>query len=146
MKHFALESASLHLIPEKDVVNLQTFYFRYFILKTILKRFQWSFVSDIPLLELFIPFTVYFYSLHTYVTSSTHFTLHFLCIYIARAEYFLIPDDAVDRRKLGFQILLLKQQFKASLEQFYIFSETSIKLTPSGPSQVSAYDIWGRNA
>ena len=26
----------------------------------------------------------------------------FLCIYIARAEYFLIPDDAVDRRQLGF--------------------------------------------
>ena len=35
----------------------------------------------------------------------THFTLHptlSLHIYIARAEYFLIPDDAVDRRKLGF--------------------------------------------
>ena len=44
-----------------------------------------------------------------------------LCIYIAHAEYFLIPDDAVDRRKLGFWILLFKQQFKASLEQFYIF-------------------------
>ena len=44
--------------------------------------------------------------------SSTHFTLHFLCIYIARAEYCLIPDDAVERRKLGFWILLFKQQFK----------------------------------
>ena len=53
--------------------------------------------------------------------SSTHFTLHFLCIYIARAEYCLIPDDAVDRRKLGFWILLFKQQFKVLLEQFYIF-------------------------
>ena len=29
-------------------------------------------------------------------------------------------DDAVDRRKLGFWFLLSKQQFKASLEQFYI--------------------------
>ena len=25
-----------------------------------------------------------------------------ITIYTARAEYFLIPDDAVDRRKLGF--------------------------------------------
>ena len=48
------------------------------------------------------------------------FTLHSLCIYIyiARAEYFLIPDDAVDRRKLGFQFLVFKQQCKASIEQF----------------------------
>ena len=52
-----------------------------------------------------IPFTVHFYSFHTYVTSFTHFTLHLLCIYKAHAEYFLIPDDAVDRRKLGFRIL-----------------------------------------
>jgi len=65
--------------------------------------------------------SVYFYSLHTYVTSLTHFTLHFLCIYIALVEYFLIPDGAVDRRKLGFWILHFKQQFKASLEgKFYI--------------------------
>ena len=28
MKHFTLESASLHSIPEKNVVNSQTFYFR----------------------------------------------------------------------------------------------------------------------
>ena len=28
MKHFALESASLHLIPEKNVVNSQTSYFK----------------------------------------------------------------------------------------------------------------------
>ena len=52
-----------------------------------------------------IQFTVYFYSFHTYVTSFTRFTLHLLCIYKAHAEYFLIPDDAVDRRKLGFRIL-----------------------------------------
>ena len=44
-----------------------------------------------------------------------------VAVYIARAEYSLIPDDAVDQRKLGFYILLFKQQFKASLEQFYIF-------------------------
>ena len=34
----------------------------------------------------------------------------------------IIPDDAVDRRKLEFQILLFKQQLKASLEQFYLFN------------------------
>ena len=44
-----------------------------------------------------------------------------LQIYIARAGYFLIPDDTVDRRKLGFWIFLFKQQFKASLEQFLYF-------------------------
>ena len=31
-------------------------------------------------------------------------------------------DDAVDQRKLGFWILLFKQQFKDSLEQFNIFN------------------------
>ena len=58
-----------------------------------------------PSLEPCITLAVYFYSFHTYVTFFTHFTLHptlSLYIYIARAEYFLIPDDAVDRRKLGF--------------------------------------------
>ena len=29
----------------------------------------------------------------------------------------IIPDDAIDRRKLGFQFFFWKQQFKASLEQ-----------------------------
>ena len=37
-------------------------------------------------------------------------------------EYiFSSPDDAVDQRKLGFYFF--KQQFKASLEQFYILYE-----------------------
>ena len=44
--------------------------------------------------------SVYFCTFHTCVTSFTHFTLHFLCIYVAGAEYFFIPDNAVDRRKL----------------------------------------------
>ena len=45
-------------------------------------------------------------TLHFISTAFTHFTLHFLCIYIAPAEYFLSPDDAVDRQKLGFEFLL----------------------------------------
>ena len=92
--YFTLESASRHSIRKKNAVNSQTLYFNIF-LETILQPF-------FPSLELCIPSTVYFYSFHTYVTSFTHFTQHFLCIYIARAKYFLIPDDAVDRRKLGF--------------------------------------------
>ena len=50
--------------------------------------------------------------------------IFFVYIYIARGEYLLIPDNAVDRRKLEFYNLdfnFFKQQFKASLEQFYIF-------------------------
>ena len=37
MKHFTLESASLHSIPGRNVMNLQTFYFS--ILENIFKRF-----------------------------------------------------------------------------------------------------------
>ena len=37
MEHFALESASLHSIPRRNVVNSQTFYFS--ISETILKSF-----------------------------------------------------------------------------------------------------------
>ena len=122
MKHFTLEKASLHSIPEKNVANSQTFYFSILFQRPFLSAFRGPLSRDIPSLELCIPFTVYFYSFHTFVTSFTHFTLNFLCIYMARAEYFLIPDNAVDRRKLGFQSLLFKEQFKASLEQFYIFN------------------------
>ena len=53
--------------------------------------------------------------------------MKYMHIYTARAEYFLIPDDAVDRRKLGFKFLLFKQQFKASIEQFYIFLTMLLK-------------------
>ena len=70
------------------------------------------------LLELCILLTVYFYNLHTDVTSFTHFTLHFLCIGIGCAEYFLIPDDAVDRQKLGFQFLLLNSSSRPQQNSF----------------------------
>ena len=40
----------------------------------------------------------------------------------AKQREFERDDDAVDRRKLGFQILLFKQQLKASLEKFNIFN------------------------
>ena len=71
-----------------------------------LRAFRGSLFINTPSLELCILLTVYFYSFHTYVTSFTHFTLHLLCIYMVCEQYFLIPDDAVDRRKLGFQFLL----------------------------------------
>ena len=34
---------------------------------------------------------------------------------------YIIPDDAIDWWKIEFQILLFKQQFKASSEQFFYF-------------------------
>ena len=58
--------------------------------------------GDIPSLERCTPFIVYFYSFQTFITSFTHFTLHLLCIYIALAGYFLIPNDAVDQQKMDF--------------------------------------------
>ena len=114
MNHFTLERASLHSILEKNVLISQTFYF------SIL--FQRSFVQRHSIIRAL-------YSIHSLFLQLSHirrifYTFHptlSLHIYIARAECFLIPDDAVDRRKLGFQILLFKQQFKPSLEQFYIF-------------------------
>ena len=47
---------------------------------------------------------------------------------MAHPEYFLIPDDAVEQWKLGFYILLFIQQFKASLEQFYIYKKRNSKI------------------
>ena len=62
---------------------------------------------------------IYIYIRPIFYTFRPTLSLHIQ--YIARSEYFLIPDDAVDRRKLGFKFLLFEQQFKASLEQFYHF-------------------------
>ena len=98
MKHFTLESGSLHSIRWRNSILV--------LKRPFFSAFRGPLSIDIPSLERCIPFTVYFYTFHTYVTSSTHFTLHLLSIHIARAEYFLIPDDAVDRRELGFWILL----------------------------------------
>ena len=36
--------------------------------------------------------------------------------------YFLFPDDAVDQKRWILDSTFSKQQFKASLEQFYIFN------------------------
>ena len=74
-------------------MNSQTFYF------SILSTFRGPLSRDIPALELCIPFTAFFIAFIHTLAFFTHHTLHLLCIYIARAEYFLIPDDAVDRQK-----------------------------------------------
>ena len=118
MKHFTLESASLHSIPGRNVVNSQTFYF------SILSTFRGPLSRDIPALELCIPFTAFFIAFIHTLAFFTHHTLHLLCIYIARAEYFLIPDDAVDRQKKKNKKTKQQkkqQQVKALLEQLYIF-------------------------
>ena len=81
MKHFTC--ASLHSIQEKNVLNSQTFYFSILFQRSFLSAFRGLLSRDIPSLELCIPFTVYFYSFHTFVTSFTPF----LCIsYIQRAR------------------------------------------------------------
>ena len=120
MKHFTLESASLHSIPEKNVLNSQTFYF------SIL--FERPFLSALEVLCLetlhhqsFVFYSQFISIAFIHTSHLLHISPYpFFAYIIAPAEYFLIPDDAVDRRKLGFQLLLFKQQFKASLEQFYI--------------------------
>ena len=81
IKHFTLESASLHSIPEKNVLNSQTCYFSILFQRPFLSAFRGLLSRDTPSSELCIPFTVYFYSCLTYVTFFTHFTQHFLCIY-----------------------------------------------------------------
>ena len=96
-----------HLNSRKDYTDVADLLFQYYILETILKRFQRSFVQRYSIIIALYSTHSLFLCFHTYVTSFTHFTLHFLRIYTARAEYFLIPDDAVDRRKLGFEFLLL---------------------------------------
>ena len=118
MKHFTLESASLHSIQEKNVLNSQTFYFSILFQRPFLSAFRGPLSRGIPSLELCIPFTVNFYSFRTFVTSFAHFTPHFLCIYIARAEYFLIPDDAVVRPNLDFRFYFLNTSLRPHQNSF----------------------------
>ena len=47
-----------------------------------------------------------------------------------------IPDDAVDRRKLGFQFLVFKQQCKASIEQFLYILTMLLKDNMNSPVYV----------
>ena len=90
--------------------------FQYFILQTILQCFQRSFVWRQSIIRALCSIHSLFLQLsyvsHIFQTFQPSLSLY---IYIYSAhEYFLIPDDAVDRRKLGFFILLVKQQFKSS--------------------------------
>ena len=52
-----------------------------------------------------------------------------ICLFFFQSLFFF-PDDAVDQRKLGLKFLLFKQQFKASIEQFYDFFFQSVQLQP----------------
>ena len=53
-----------------------------------------------------------------YMRLHLYLTLH--------AEYFIIPGDAVDRRKIRFHFLFFKkQQFKASLELKFDFNHAA---------------------
>ena len=65
MKHFTLESASLHSILGKNVVNLQTFYFSILSYGPFFRTFRGPLSGNGLSLEPCVPFTVYFYSFHT---------------------------------------------------------------------------------
>ena len=107
----------------RNVVNSQTFYFS--ILQTILKHFQRSFVERHSIIRaLYSIHSIYLqlsYISHIFYTF--HPTPFELRINIARAEHFLIPDDAVDRRKLGFWILLfLNSSLRPHQNSFIYFN------------------------
>ena len=65
MKHFTLESASLHSILGKNVVNSQTFYFSILSYGPFFRTFRDPLSGNGLSLEPCVPFTVYFYSFHT---------------------------------------------------------------------------------
>ena len=44
---------------------------------------------------------------------------------MVHTEYFLLPDDAVDRRKLGFQFLLLNSSSRPQYNSLYIFNHAA---------------------
>ena len=119
MKHFTLESASLHSIPGKDVVNSHTFYFSILFYRPFFSAFRGPLSRDSPSLEPCVPFTAYFYSFHTEVTSFRHFKLLFLHIYIYSAhEYFFIPDDALIGESLNFRFYFLNSRETVELIWF----------------------------
>ena len=61
----ALESASLHSVLGKNVVNLQTFYFSILSYGPFFRTFRGPLSGNGLSLEPCVPFTVYFYSFHT---------------------------------------------------------------------------------
>ena len=111
---FYIRKCKLTLNSREECSEFAYLLFQYFILQTILQRFQRSFVWRQSIIRALFSIHSLFLQLsyvsHIFQTFQPSLSLY---IYSAR-EYFLIPDDAVDRRKLGFFILLFKQQFKAS--------------------------------
>ena len=65
MKHFTIESASLHSTPKKNVVNSETFYFSILFYRPFSSAFRGPLSRDSPSLKPCVPFTVYFLSFHT---------------------------------------------------------------------------------
>ena len=65
MKHFTLESASLHSIHGTNVVNSQTLYFSILSYRPFFSAFKGPLSENGLSLEPCVPFTVYLYSFHT---------------------------------------------------------------------------------
>ena len=78
-----------------------------FVLATVLNMWIDPLCNDTPSLDHFIRFLFIFvptvYKFYIYLPhSNAFFTSYFTFIYRPTRNIFLIPDDAVDRRKLGF--------------------------------------------
>ena len=119
---FYIRKCKPTLNSQEECSEFADLLFQQFISQTIAQYFQRSFVCRWSITGALCSIHSLFIQLSYIVTSFTHFTLHFVCICMVRLEYFLIPDDAIDSEKCGFQILLFKQQFKVSLELFYNFN------------------------
>ena len=85
MKHFTLESASLHSILGKNVVNSQTFYFSILSYGPFFRTFRGPLSGNGLSLEPCVPFTVYFYSFHTQ-SHLLHISPYTFFAYIWRAR------------------------------------------------------------
>ena len=133
MKYFTLDSGSLHSIPGKNVVNSHTLYFSILFYRPFFSAFRGPLSGDSPSLSLVFhsQFISIAFIRKSHLLDISTFT--FFVYKYSTHEYFLIPDDAVVRRKPGFFILLFKQQFKSSWEQFYITNCACWnRLTPMG--------------
>ena len=108
MKHFTVRKCKPTLNSREECSEFADLLFQYSSLKRVQRSFVQRHFIIRALYSIHNIFLQLSYIRHIFYTFHTTPSLH---IYIAHAEYFLIPDDAVDRRKLGFQFLLFKQQF-----------------------------------
>ena len=123
MKHFTLESASLHSIPGKDVVNSHTFYFSILFYRPFFSAFRGPLSRDSPSLEPYVPFpnpkliSIVFIRKSHLLDISTYSFFTYIYIYSAH-EYFFIPDDALIGESLNFRFYFLNSRETVELIWF----------------------------